>query len=118
MYVRFSGPVYNMSIFPDILAAGGTTRLYTSVISWRVSPIYLLDSQQMKRDTEFPKENETLPFYYPELVSKLIEIRRFIKFDPMIHFTCPVSGIIHRHMALYPLSMHNEFLFLRILSSI
>ena len=56
MYVRFSGPVYNMSIFPDILSAGGTTRLYTSVISLRVSPIYLLDSQQVKRDTEFPIE--------------------------------------------------------------
>ena len=28
-----SGPVYNMSLFTDVLAAGGTTRLYTSAIS-------------------------------------------------------------------------------------
>ena len=28
-----SGPVYNMSLFTDILAAGGSTRLYTSAIS-------------------------------------------------------------------------------------
>ena len=26
-------PVYNMSLFTDILAAGGTTRLYTNAIS-------------------------------------------------------------------------------------
>ena len=38
--------------------------------------------------------------------------------NPMIHFTCPMSGIIHRHMAFYPFSEHNEFLFLRILASI
>ena len=66
------------SIFPDILVAGGTTRLYTSVTSLGVSTIYLLDSQQVKRDTEFPIEKR-IPFV---LLSRIgLETNTY----PMVH---------------------------------
>ena len=41
-------------------------------------------------------------FFDPKLTSKLMSVRRFTKFGPMIHFTCPTTHIRYIYIALYP----------------
>ena len=93
-----------MSIHPDILAAGGTTRLYTSVISLRVSPIYL-DSQLVKRDTEIPIEKRKT-FVLLSIIG--LETNTY----PMNHknlIRCRVLYTDTWHFILFPSTMNFDF---------
>ena len=58
-------------------------------------------------------KNENCFVFYPKLTSNLMSARRFTKFGPMIHFTCPTTHIIYMHIALYPFPCTVNFSFWR-----
>ena len=79
----------------------------------RPSQFSLLISRWWYRIWKFSYKNENCFVFYPKLTSNLMSARRFTKFGPMIHFTCPTTQIIDIHIALYPFPCMVNFSFWR-----